>query len=61
MEKKQRTRPTRQRREELLRVKVTAEQKEKIVRAAQALELDMSSWARMVLLREAGKIAEGSR
>ena len=38
-----------------LRIPVTEEQRELIVRAAQLSDLDMAAWARPILLKEAQK------
>jgi hypothetical protein len=41
-----------------LRIPVTEEQKDIVVRAARAAGLDMAAWARALLLREAQKSAK---
>jgi uncharacterized protein (DUF1778 family) len=50
-----------ERKDETLRVPVTAAQKTTISRAAEATGQDFAAWARAVLLAEAGKVlgAEG--
>lgn len=44
--------PTAEKRTENLQVKLSPTQKEAVVRAARRATLDLSVWARMVLLRE---------
>jgi uncharacterized protein (DUF1778 family) len=45
-----------ERKDETLRVPVTAAQKATISRAAEAAGQDFAAWARVVLLAEAGKV-----
>ena len=42
------------RKEDVLRLRLTSEQKRALVEAASRETLDFSSWARRILLREAG-------
>jgi uncharacterized protein (DUF1778 family) len=48
-----------ERKQDVLRLRLTAEQKRAIVDAANRETLDFSSWARRVLLREAGWAPRG--
>lgn len=50
-----RRKPKAERKEDVVRVRVTAEQKEALTRAAKKTGLDVSGWARSILLREAGR------
>ena len=43
-----------ERKEDVLRLRLTSEQKQALVEAATRETLDFSSWARRILLREAG-------
>lgn len=45
-----------ERKEDVLRLRLTSEQKRALVEAASRETLDFSSWARRVLLREAGRV-----
>jgi uncharacterized protein (DUF1778 family) len=48
-----RRKPKAQRKDEVLRLRVTNSQKERLTEAAQREELDFSAWALAILLREA--------
>ncbi len=52
-----RRKPKGQRKEEVIRVRVTATQKEALTLAAHRAGLDLSSWLRVIGLREAGWIS----
>jgi uncharacterized protein (DUF1778 family) len=51
-----RRKPKAHRREALVQVRVTVEQKERLTAAAQEAGLDLSSWLRVIAFREAGLI-----
>ena len=51
---KRRAKPKAQRKEEMLRIRVTSEQKKAFMEAAARAGLDLSAWLRVVALRAAG-------
>lgn len=56
-----RRKPKAHRKEALIQVRVTTEQKERLTAAAEEAGLDLSSWLRVIVLREAGLIGAPPR
>ena len=50
-----RRKPKAARKEDVVRVRLTAEQKDALTRAAKKAGLDVSGWIRSIALREAGR------
>lgn len=50
-----RRKPKAERKEDVVRVRLTAEQKDALTRAAKKAGLDVSGWIRSIALREAGR------
>jgi len=55
-EGKKRRKPASERREEVIRLRVTKSQKRKLREAAKAAGLDLSAWIRTLALREADRM-----